>query len=982
MTLKRLLQAIALPALLFITLQVVAQEKVVTGKVTDSKDGSGVPGVSVVAKGSKTGTQTDVNGNFRLNVGASVSTLTISSVGFATQDVNISNSTNVTVSLVATSANLNEVVVTGYGTQRRREVTSAIATVKAEQFNKGNISDVGQLLQGKVAGLSVTRAGGDPNAGFTLRLRGLSTIGQNVGPLIVLDGLVGADLNSVDPNDIKSFDILKDGSAAAIYGTRGSQGVIIITTKTGARNSSNVTYNGSVSAESPVKFVPHMTSEEFRALGKGVDYGSNTDWDKEITRTGISHTHNLGFSGGAGNTSYSASVNFRNTEGVAIHTGFSQLSGRLNLMQKALRDKLTFNINLNMLRRTANLGFPDAFKYATIYNPTAPIHSTDPIYDLTGGGYFEANFVDYSNPVAMLEQNSHDAETKKFNLTGSAEFEIFKGFKALARYGQGTNSYYEQSYFPRTAFISRNFLNQTGFGRKGYIYKNDQESFNQLFEATLTYDHTFNNLTLNAVGGYSYQDFLYQGFNVQAGNLITDQSSQTLQAAADFPDGKAAASSYKNGAALVAFFGRVNLNWNNWAYLSASLRREGSTMFGENNKWGYFPAASAGVDIAKLFSLNMFNNLKFRASYGVTGSLPPSAGLSLATINSLGAANNFYNSGAYINAYGPQKNPNPDLKWEKKAEVDLGLDISAFSNRLTATIDYYHRNTSDLIFPVTVPVPPNLVPTKYLNIGTLTSDGFEFTVGFDIIKSKNFTWNATGNLSTYKTVLSSLDPTLAGSYVGATNLGTPGQESTQITRAVVGKEIGQFWGLVYEGLDKDGKYIFKDIDGDNKITDNDKTYVGHGLPKFEWGLANTFKWRNFDFNIFIRGSVGHQLINTYRAFYENPNVATSYNIVKSKFYNPNITDAQLYSSLFVEDAGFMKVDNATLGYTMGLGKSSWLKSLRIYLTGQNLFTITNYTGVDPEVRYTDGNNVLAPGIDRRETWVYTRTVTLGLNIGF
>ena len=970
----------ALPALLFFALQVVAQDKVVTGKVTDSKDGSGVPGVSVVAKGAKTGTQTDANGNFRLTVGPSVHTITLSSVGFASQDVDISTVSNVAVSLVATSANLNEVVVTGYGTQRRREVTSAITTVKAEQFNKGNISDVGQLLQGKVAGLSVSRPGGDPNAGFTLRLRGLSTIGQNVGPLIVLDGLVGADLNSVDPNDIKTFDILKDGSAAAIYGTRGSQGVIIITTKTGSRNNSTVTYNGSVSAETPVRFLPHMTPQEFRDLGKGVDYGANTDWNKEITRTGISHTHNLGFAGGAGNTSYSASFNFRNSEGVSIRTGFSQLSGRLNLMQKALHDKLTFNLNLNLLRRNAQLGFPDAFKYGTIYNPTAPVHSSDPVYDLTGGGYYEANFVDYSNPVAMLEQNSHDAETQRFNMTISGEYEFFKGLKGLLRYGQQTNSYYEQSYFPRTAFISRNFLGQTGFGRKGYAYKNDNESFNQLFEGTLTYDHSFDKLAMNVVGGYSYQDFLFQGYNLQGGNFVTDLASQTVQAAADWSDGKGAVSSYKNGSRLVAFFGRVNLNWDNVAYLSASLRREGSTMFGTNNKWGYFPAVSAGLDIAKIAKLNMFNNLKFRASYGVTGSLPPLPGLSIANITSLGQY--FYSNGAYVLAYGPNKNANPDLKWERKAEIDFGLDISAFNSRLTATIDYYNRNTSDLIFPVTVPVPPNLVPSKYLNIGTLSSSGFELTVGYDIIKNQNFTWNATGNLSTYNTVLKSLDPTLAGSYVGATNLGTPGQESTQITRAVQGKKVGLFWGYEYDGIDKNGKYQFKDLNGDGKIDDNDKTYIGNGLPKFEWGLANTFKWKNWDFNLFLRGSVGHDIINTFRAFYENPNVASSYNVVKSKYYNPDITDGQIYSSLFVEKGSFMKVDNATLGYNLALGKSSWLRSMRIYLTGQNLFTITDYTGVDPEVRYTDNGNVLAPGVDRRETWVYTRTFTLGLNIGF
>jgi len=275
----------------------------------------------------------------------------------------------------------------------------------------------------------------------------------------------------------------------------------------------------------------------------------------------------------------------------------------------------------------------------------------------------------------------------------------------------------------------------------------------------------------------------------------------------------------------------------------------------------------------------------------------------------------------------------------------------------------------------------------YKNIGTLTSSGFELTVGYDIIKNKDFVWNARGNLSTYNTVLTSLDPTLAGSYVGATNLGTPGQESTQLTRAVQGQKIGQFWGLVYDGIDKDGKYKFKDLNGDGKVdlnSDADKTYIGNGLPKFEWGLSNTLKWKNWDFNIFLRGSVGHDIINTFRAFYENPNVATSYNVITTKYYNPAITDGQFYSSLFVEKGSFMKIDNASLGYNFQLGQGSWVRSLRVYATGQNLLTLTDYTGVDPEVRYTDGNppNVLAPGVDRRETWVYTRTFTIGLNLGF
>lgn len=959
-----------------------AQNKTITGKVT-STGNAPVEGVSVTVKGSQSGVVTKNDGSFSIPVPPGSVVLVFSSVGYVTQEVPVGDRDVVNTSLEESSEKLTDIVVVGYGTQKKREVTSAVTSVNSEQFNKGNISDVAQLLQGKVAGLSIARAGGNPNGGFAIRLRGLSTLGANTQPLVVLDGQIGADLNSVDPNDIKSIDVLKDGSAAAIYGTRGSAGVIIITTKTGTKGASHVAYNGSVTAESAARLTPHLTAAEFRALGKGTDYKANTDWFEEITRTAISHIHNLSFSGGTGGTSYNASVNFRNSEGVAITTGFNQLNARLNLQQKALNDKLSININFATTRRKASLGFDDAFKYAAIYNPTAPIYSNDPLYNLTGGGFYEANFVDYSNPVAVLLQNTNEREIKRLNIAGSAEYEFFKGLKFLIRYAQQTSSTYNQAYLPRTAFISRNFLGVTGFGRGGFSFKEDQESFNQLYENILSYSTSIRDLDISALAGYSYQDFLFQGFSARAGNFITDASGQNFGTALDFRNGIGQAGSYKNGYKLVAFFGRINLNYNNIAFLSASLRREGSTQFGENNKWGMFPAVSAGVDISRLVDLPDISNLKLRASYGVTGSLPPSSYLSLQTVNTGGTP--FYNGNttSYITTSNLDKNANPDLKWEKKGELDIGLDFALFNNRLTGTLDYYERTTSDLMFNVVVPSPPALSPNTWLNIGTLKSSGFEVAVAYDVLKDGELNWNTAVNFSTYNVKLSKLDPKLAGSYVGATNLGTPGQEATQITRAVEGEPIGLLWGWVYTGIDANGKYVLQDLNKDSKIDALDQTKIGNGLPDFDLGWANTFKYKNWDLNFFLRGTFGHDLINTYRAFYENPNVATSYNVVSSKYFNKSITDGQIFSSLFVEKASFVKLDNATIGYNFQpKGKLAMFRNIRAYITGQNLFTITDYTGVDPEVRYADGTNVLAPGVDRRETWVLTRAFTIGLNLGF
>jgi TonB-dependent starch-binding outer membrane protein SusC len=964
-----------------------AQEKTVNGKVTDSKDGSNLPGISVTVKGTAKGTQTKPDGTFSVGVPANATTLLVSSVGYVTQEVNITGLTSVTILLVSTGTSLNEVVVTGYGTQRRKEVTSAITTINADQFNKGNINDVAQLLQGKVAGLSIARPGGNPNGGFEIRLRGLSTIGAGTSPLIVVDGQVGADLNSIDPNDIKTIDVLKDGSSAAIYGTRGSAGVIIVTTKTGTRNTSQVNYNGSVSVENGARYTKHMDAAEYRkligTLGAGTDYGSNTDWYKEITRSAISHQHNLSFSGGSEHTTYNASLNYRNADGIAITTGFQQLNGRINLTHKALNDRLVFNVEFSTTRRKATLGFPAAFEYAVIYNPTSPIYAQTPAQDLAGGGFFEVSATEYSNPVAMLLQNSNEQTLKRLNFAGSAEYEIIKGLKFLVRYAQQSTSSYLTAYSPSTAFIDRGFYNGvTGVGRHGYSYKQDDEALTQLYENTLSYATKISKLDIAAVAGYSYQDFIYQGLNVGGGNFITDLSGQSFNTAQDFQNGLGTVNSYKNGSKLVAFFGRVNLNYDNFAYLSASLRREGSSQFGPNNKWGYFPAVSVGVDVNKFVKIQGVSILKLRGSYGVTGALPPSSTLSELTFTGQG---NYLINGNWIATYGPNQNENPDLKWEKKAETDIGLDFAALGNRLTGTIDWYRRKTSDLIFNVTVPSPPALFNRAWRNVGDLKGTGYEAAVNYRVFDKKEFTWVTGINYAHNHIILSRLDAS-AGSYIGETNLGSPGQEATLITRSYEGAEIGAFYNAVYRGVDANGKFLFDDGTGKAVLSGSTtyKTVIGHGLPKFEMGWTNTFTYKNFDLNFFLRGSFGHDLINTERAFFENTGVASIYNVVNTKFFNPSLNDAQIFSSLFVEKGDFVKLDNATVGYNFNIPKKgNGVRSLRAFISGYNLFTITGYTGADPEVRYSDNlnGNILAPGIDRRATWVLTRSFTFGVNLG-
>lgn len=950
----------------------------ITGRVTDSL-GKGIPSVTVMEKGTRNTTITGSTGDYSINVAGQQSVLVFSSVGFATREMPVGTQSSIPVVMTNENGNLGEVVVVGYGTQRRKEVTSAVATVSAEEFNKGNISDVAQLLQGKVAGLSIARPGGNPNGGFTVRLRGLSTLGANTSPLVVVDGQVGADINTVDPNDIQSIDVLKDAASAAIYGTRGSSGVIIITTKRGGRIPT-LTYNGSVTAEKPAEFTAHMTPQEYKAAG-GKDLGAETDWNKEITRTAISQIHNLSLSGGGNGTSYIASVNYRNSQGVAINTGFNQLNGHFGISQKTLKDRLTLTLDITATRRDSKFGFDRAFQYATIFNPTAPLRTTDPTLNLTGSGYVEQNFVEYANPLAVLEQNTNKGENKRLNFNMSGTYEILKGLKFMTRYAQQSNSFYGWAYLPKTSFDTRLLSGGSGFTRNGLAQKQDDESLNRLYENTLSYDtRLMNSLNVSAVAGYSYQDFENKGFLIRAGNFLTDAVAENIASALDFKNGRAETSSYKNGSRLVAFFGRLNLNYNDLAFLSASLRREGSTQFGTNNKWGMFPAVSAGLDINRLVDIPSVNSLKLRASYGVTGALPPSSYLSLFLYGSTGRS--FPNNGVFGPSYEPTQNDNPDLKWEKKGEFDIGLDFSLFDSRFTGSVDYYNRNTNDLLFNANVPVPPYPTNRRWMNIGTLENKGVEVLLSYDVSRNRAFDWNTSANFSTYSIKLASLNKDLAGNVIGASNLGSPGQEATQITRAVEGEKIGILWGPIFRGVDANGQYLFDDGTGKPTTSDAFKTQIGNGLPKFEAGWTNTFRYKNFDLNFFLRGSFGHDLVNTYRAFFENatPTVISSYNVVKTKYFNPELKAGQNFSSLFVEDASFVKLDNATLGYDFNFGNDRVVKGMRAFINGQNLFVITKYSGVDPEVRYSYGGNILAPGVDTRDSWVRTRAFTLGVNL--
>ena len=968
-----------------------AQDRTVTGRVTEQDTGEPIPGANIVLQGTTTGTVTDIDGQYSLSIPAQGGVLIVSFVGYVTHESEIGNRSVIDVALRADVTSLSEIVVTGYGTQERKEITSAVASVKAENFNVGNVQNPAQLIQGKVAGLTITRPGGNPNAGFNIRLRGLSTLGANTQPLVVVDGVLGATLENIDPNDIESIDVLKDGSAAAIYGSRGSSGVILITTKQGREGRITVDYNGFVSADNAFRFIDVMKADEWRTLKAEVnpsgtnDFGASTDWFDEMTRTGWGQTHNLAVGGGTRSTQYRVSLNYRGIEGTAINTGFQQINSRLNLTQKAINDRLTLNLIVGGTYRKSQFGNDAAFRYATIYNPTAPVRSDAEEFKQYGG-YFQQVLFDFYNPVAILEQNLNDGWDKRLNVVGSAAYEIVDNLFADVFYSLQSESFERGSYFAKESFF-------VGRDRNGLARRSLADNFSQIFRTTLRWSGSVGNTNIEAVGGYEYQDFINQGFSAEGGNFITNQFSyNNLSAALDFRKGLGSVNSYKNKETLVAFLGRVNFNFEQTYFLSLSGRYEGSSTFGEDNKWGFFPGVSAGVELANFIGSPSINNLKLRGSYGVTGNRPPNPYLSLLRF---GPGSAFFFQGDYVPSYGPVSNPNPNLRWENKAEFNIGFDFSLFGDKMFGAIDYYTRTTTDLLQEFAVPVPPNLFNRTWFNVGEIRNSGLELLLNYRAVDKPNFSYTPTLTFTYYlENKLVSLSDPANGLEYGVrdiANMGSPGQNNTPTFRVEEGQPIGQMWGLMYEGIAPNGDWIHRDINNDGQIDNTDRTYIGNGMPDVELGFANLFRMGRWDLNIMFRGMFGHDIINSNRAFYEVPNVITSYNVMRSStdLRNPDTgtllnQNSGLFSSLHVENGNFFKLDNMNIGYNFSLPQGSAFRNLRVYLGGNNLFVITSYNGSDPEFRPvdTEENLVLAPGIDRRNTWYMVRSFALGVNLGF
>jgi TonB-linked SusC/RagA family outer membrane protein len=1000
-------RSITITLLLLLSLVVSAQaQRDVKGKVTDEK-GQPAASITVTEKGTRNGVTTGADGAFSIKV-KDGSTLVFTGVSFETKEVAVGSESFYNVTITTTASTLSDVVVVGYGKSSKKNLSSSVTTLKPGDLNRGAIADVGQLLQGKVAGLNIT-ASGDPNRPAAVILRGASTVNSPGAPFYVIDGVPGADIATVAPDDIVSVDVLKDAAATAIYGNRAASGVIIITTRRGKKGSAVATYNGYVGIETVSSKLDLMDATQHRAYltansaaySPNDDKGANTDWMEAIQRSqAISHNHNLSLSGGSEKSTYSASLNYFDKEGILNRSKLRRIIGRLSLEQYALNDKVKFGLTISNASSNAN--------YVPLQNivllqaakhlPVSPVMNPD-------GTYFEnLNTTGYFNPVAIVDNAKDD--TKYNTLTGNFTTEVKLPFdlqynlnisyqNTTSLHGEYYGSYYGK--YPTSNFYNNpdpgigiaHTLIGNLFGVNGSAFRNSYQNTFKAVESYLTWNRKFGNHNVNAVVGYSWQENTYgEGLSVSSTNFPSDNLGYTNLVLGN----PYAISSYRinmgsdltyGQTRLISDFGRLNYNYNDRYLLQASLRRDGSSVFGENNAWGYFPSVGAGWRISNesfMQNQKIFNDLKLRFSYGVTGN---SGGIGAYTSKLIyGITGTYYNNGVQENAYGPIQGSNPDLQWEEVATTNVGLDFTILKNKISGSLDWYNKNTTDMLFRYNVSA--SLVPggAIWANGGSINNKGLELSLNATPVATKKLTWNTTFNIATNKNEITSLlGPYANGDSIRYSDPEGPGQTGATLQLLKVGKPIGQFFSLRYAGKDQNGVSTFFKRDGTTTTSPaigTDYFYVGDAQPKILMGWSNSVRYGNWDLNIFLRGVFGNKIFNATRADLSYTLAAAQNNILNSA-KDDKITDNRnsYYSTRYIESGSYVRLDNATLSYTFG-SPVKGITNLRLYATGNNIFTITNYSGIDPEIN----QGGVSPGIDYNNFFPKTRTVMFGINLTF
>jgi len=971
-----------------------AQTQKVSGTVLDNL-GEPLAGVNIVEKGTTNGTLTDIDGNYSLNV-AKGKTLVFSFIGYRSAEV-VVNGTAINVSMEEDSELLEDVVVIGYGSMQRKDLTSSITTVKSKDLNTGVFSDAASMLQGKVAGLVVTTSG-DPNGSPSMTLRGASSLRTGaMSPYYVIDGIPGVDISMVAPDDIESIDVLRDATATAIYGSKAANGVIIVTTKKGKKDQErvNVTYSGYVAFDAALNTLDMATAEDIRGYVKknNLDYaydgGGSTDWQSEVLRTAMSHNHNISINGGSKKTTYMASMNLAKREGVVIGSSNDRANVRSLISTKVLKDKLELSTGVNGMFGK-NIGVPmgdegasvlDAMNY---FNPTLPIRQAD-------GDWSHGDGSNNYNPLSLVNEDRSQTEWKRLQFIGKATLNIIEGLTWNANYSFNT---YQRTYSGydshNTQIIDKNGTCSPELN--GVAHRSTYFGKGQTFETYFNYDATFGKHKVGVMAGYSWEENKNNdGFGVRVNSFYDDTIGwNNITYAGDMKNGlNWLESGNLQTVRNISFYGRASYSFNSRYMLQATIRRDGSSVFGKDNQWGTFPSVSVAWNLTEeefMQNQNLFDNLKLRMGYGISGNaMGFDAYTAYYTYGSTGERENGYVKLEMT------KLDNPDLKWESTGMFNIGLDYGLLKGRLSGSIEFYNKKTTDLIWNYPVSAYVSTKTSIDANVGEITNNGIELSITAIPYQTKNFTWNTTLNLShnsntvdklsndTYKTsTFSQGDPMVAG--VSANGW-------TQ--RVMEGEALGTFYTYEWAGVDSEGVSVYytRDENGNRDGGTSrdpqykDRTITGCAQPKLNLGWNNTINYKNWNASAFLTGVFGQDVYNGLRAHYSAPDFFAGGKNVLKEFItdrDPKDTGSNIPSDRFIEDGSYIRLQSLSIGYTFN-NLGGWLQSLQLYATMNNVFTITSYKGLDPEVNLGG----IDPGVDYRwKVYPHTRTTMIGAKINF
>lgn len=967
----------------------------IVGTVTDSQ-GEPLIGASVTVEGEHTGVTTDFDGNYEIDVPEG-GRLMFSYIGFTPEMKKIDKAGRLDIVMSEDSQLLNEVVVIGYGTMDKKELTSAISHVSEKDFLTVSATDPTMLIQGKVPGVSITNtAAGDPNNTASVQIRGVSSRSAGLGPLIVIDGIPGGSLTNVNPNDIASFDILKDGAASAIYGTRGSNGVILVTTKKGAKDGTyNVTYASSVAWDKIIDELDFMDADDYRNIrlgwgDNGTDLGGNYDWFKGVSRTGFTQKHTLSISGGTERANFRVSADYRKSNGVDLRSGREEYGARASMDLKSKGD--LFNFNINVAPRIIYQDFANwsVFTNAKQANPTTPLMDPENpqlYYNFQGQ-------VCPWNPVELQELEKNKGESKLLDMDATAKINLLPllwnaerdcPFTLNSQVTFADHQYDNNNswFLPSTSTIAINN------GREGEASREYYKNRQYIMEWLLNFGAKFGKNNAKVMMGYSYQYSQYSRLYAENKDFPNDGLGFDNLGSGSFAkdEGEVGMASYKSDSKLISFFGRVSYDYDGKYLMTASIRHEGSSKFGPNNKWGNFPAASVGWRISQESFMedtkSWLNDLKLRADYGVTGNQDFDDYLSVAAMKGFG----YYSfGGKYFQVWGPANNVNQNLKWEKAKNWNIGIDFSMFNNRFYGSLNYFNRRTEDLLGYYKVSIPPYLFDETFVNVGTMKNYGFEFDLNLNVVNSRDFDYS-----------FSVIGSTMANKFVDFSNSEYVGKDyyaicSTEapypnynLQRIEKGESIGNFYMWKYVGISSEGEWLIEDKNG-NVIkaaqgSEDDRQKVGNGLPKFTMSTTHNFRYKNFDLSLFFRGAFGFDIFNVHDFYYGTRKF--NGNVLK-KAYSKNFaispTAGHAVTDYFLERGDYFKLDMLSLGYTLNLQKARFINKIRLYGTVHNVFTLTKFSGVDPSTYQVNG---LTPGATGSRTYFpSTRQFMLGVQVDF